>query len=296
MSRRLTILYGSETGTAQDFAEQLWRESKRFHFEGSVRSMNSYEVTELINERLVVFVCATTGIGEEPENMKVFWKFLLRKSLPVDSLSGMKFAVVGFGDSGYEKFNFVAKKLHKRLLQLGGTALAEVALCDDQHDLGASAVYLPWISALWQKLSVIHPLPSNLAVLDRSPVEIRWNIEVVDEDKENDSRVKSDRDCMYKRSEEVHLVDGVSLKLVSNERTTSPDHFQNVRLLSFGSKKLCWSPGDVLVVRPQNSPEQVEDFFALLEELNVPIYPETMVRISEKTSGEFLFAKYPVVS
>lgn len=34
------------------------------------------------------------------------------------------------------RFNFVAKKLHKRVLQLGGNPLLPVALGDDQHDLG----------------------------------------------------------------------------------------------------------------------------------------------------------------
>lgn len=34
------------------------------------------------------------------------------------------------------RFNFVAKKLYKRLLMLGATALLPVGLADDQHDLG----------------------------------------------------------------------------------------------------------------------------------------------------------------
>ena len=38
--------------------------------------------------------------GEVPNNMKTFWKFLLRKSLPVDSLKGILVAVFGLGDSG----------------------------------------------------------------------------------------------------------------------------------------------------------------------------------------------------
>lgn len=286
MARQLTILYGSETGVAQDFAESIWRESKCHHFRGAVKPMNSYEAPELINEKLVVFVCSTTGVGEEPENMKVFWKFLLRKSLPADSLSGMRFAVIGFGDSSYEKFNFVAKKLHKRLTQLGGTPLMDVALCDDQHDLGPSAVYLQWTRNLWDKLNTVCPLPNGQTALETSPMEIRWNIEEVDEDKENDSQVKSDRDCLYQKSSEVHLVDGVSLKLLSNTRTTAEDHFQDVRLLSFESKKLSWIPGDILNIRPHNSSDKVDELFALLEELQVPIYPETMVRITEKTAGE----------
>ena len=38
--------------------------------------------------------------------------------------------------SSLHRFNFVAKKLHRRLLQLGGSALLPVCLGDDQHELG----------------------------------------------------------------------------------------------------------------------------------------------------------------
>lgn len=95
-----------------------------------------------------------------------FWRFLFRKSLPLGSLGRLDCAVLGLGDSSYPKsvllllmlpvltlhiqshavlttppaspprFNFVAKKLHKRLLQLGAKALLPVGLADDQHDLG----------------------------------------------------------------------------------------------------------------------------------------------------------------
>lgn len=39
-------------------------------------------------------------------------------------------------DYSLPRFNFIAKKLHKRVLQLGGNPLLPVALGDDQHDLG----------------------------------------------------------------------------------------------------------------------------------------------------------------
>lgn len=43
--------------------------------------------------------------GENPDNMRSFWKFLLRKSLPPDSLAALKFAVFGLGDSTYVTYN-----------------------------------------------------------------------------------------------------------------------------------------------------------------------------------------------
>lgn len=174
--RRLTVLYGSQTGTAQDLAEQVWRESKRYHFRGSVMAMDSYDIQTFIREQIVVLVCSTTGNGDEPDNMKQFWKFLLRKSLPTNSLNGVNFAVLGLGDSSYSKFNFVAKRLNKRLQQLGGNMILPMGLGDDQHDLGVSAVTMPWMRTLWENLLNLCPLPSELSVLDESPRQFRWSV------------------------------------------------------------------------------------------------------------------------
>ena len=40
--RKLVILYGSETGTAQGVAERVYRESKRLHFETHLSTMDDY--------------------------------------------------------------------------------------------------------------------------------------------------------------------------------------------------------------------------------------------------------------
>lgn len=106
--------------------------------------------------------------------MKTFWKFLLRKSLPPDSLSQLNFGVIGLGDSSYQQFNFVAKRLHKRLIQLGANPIQPVGLCDDQHDLGAGAVLFPWLKDFWTKLLELKPLPVGLNPLAATPRATRW--------------------------------------------------------------------------------------------------------------------------
>ena len=55
----------------------------------------------------------------------------------------------------------MAKKLHRRLLQLGGTALLPLSLGDDQHDLGPDAVVDLWLQDLWEKLLCLYPLPAG---------------------------------------------------------------------------------------------------------------------------------------
>lgn len=285
LDRKLTILYGSQTGTAQDLAEQIWRESKIYHFRGTVNSMDNYDVKNLIHEKIVVFVCATTGQGDEPDNMKSFWKFLLRKSLPANSLSGLKFGVLGLGDSSYSKFNFVAKRLNRRLTQLGATQLNAIGLCDDQHDLGASAVSAPWIRELWEKLDRVNPLPNGLAKLDVCPRFYKWNIKVIDEDKENDVQ-------MFNLANDIVFVDSNLDKpfetiVVENMRTTDFKHFQDVRMITMKRTDVMnWSPGDVFNVRPENSDEKVKALFDLFAEHNLQLYPETVVSIEEIDDGK----------
>lgn len=126
VSGRLLILYGSQTFTAQEIAERIWRTTKALGFRGPVLAMDDYQISQLIHEEFVIFVCATTGQGDEPDNMKKFWKFLLRKNLPSSSLLKLKFGVLGLGDSSYTKFNFTGKRLHKRLMQLGATPLLDI--------------------------------------------------------------------------------------------------------------------------------------------------------------------------
>lgn len=93
--------------------------------------MDSYHVQDLVEEEIAIFVCSTTGQGETPDNMTKFWKFLLRKDLPKNSLKKLNYGVIGLGDSRYPMFNYVAKKLHKRLLLLGATPLLSTGLLNN---------------------------------------------------------------------------------------------------------------------------------------------------------------------
>nr|XP_040142630.1 NADPH-dependent diflavin oxidoreductase 1 isoform X2 [Ictidomys tridecemlineatus] len=162
---QLLVLFGSQTGTAQDVAERLGREARRRRLGCRVQALDSYAVANLIREPLVVFVCATTGQGDPPDNMKNFWRFIFRKNLPSTSLCQMDFAVLGLGDSSYARFNFVAKKLHRRLLQLGASALLPICLGDDQHELGPDAIIDPWLGDLWEKVLELYPVPIDLPVI-----------------------------------------------------------------------------------------------------------------------------------
>ena len=51
--------------------------------------------------------------------MKIFWRQLLSRQLTPQTFSQLYFSVLGLGDSSYAKFNYVAKRLFRRLEGLG---------------------------------------------------------------------------------------------------------------------------------------------------------------------------------
>ena len=137
---------------AQDVAERVAREASKLGFAPSVLAMDAFEVTELPAARRAVFVTSTMGQGDPPSNARSFWKFLLRKSLPADSLRALSFACFGLGDSHYAKYNVAAKKLHRRLTRLGATSVVDLGLGDDQHPAGYDHALDPWLAGLWRAL------------------------------------------------------------------------------------------------------------------------------------------------
>ncbi|XP_020781782.1 NADPH-dependent diflavin oxidoreductase 1 [Boleophthalmus pectinirostris] len=257
----LLILYGSQTGTAQDTAQRIARQAKRRRLQVQTLSLDSYNIATLISESTVVFVCATTGQGDPPDNMRNFWKFIFRKSLPAGSLCQLDCAVLGLGDSSYPKFNFVAKKLHKRLQQLGASMLLPVGLADDQHELGSDAVIDPWLFSFWQRFYTLHPSLKALPSLKEDealPPTFTLNF------------LEGDTDVTLLASSTEQTMPSscpFPAKFLSNTRVTDVSHFQDVRLFEFDitGSKIEFSAGDVVMIRPCNAAEDVQQFCQLLK-------------------------------
>ncbi|WYZ45321.1 hypothetical protein EsH8_VIII_000637 [Colletotrichum jinshuiense] len=161
--RSMLILYGSETGNSQDIAEEIGRNAQRLHFKTKVDEMNGVQLSMLLQYSLVVFVISTTGQGDMPRNSVAFWKSLLRKKLPPRCLGAVKFTTFGLGDSMYIKFNWAARKLHKRLGQLGAVEFYPRGEADEQDSDGVDERYMPWAADLRKRLLELYPLPEGLS-------------------------------------------------------------------------------------------------------------------------------------
>ncbi|GAA55585.1 NADPH-dependent diflavin oxidoreductase 1, partial [Clonorchis sinensis] len=290
---RLVVLYGSQTGLSRSVAERLVSQAY-YLFSTRPSPVSSLPTNQSVNllvslcpldsytpiNRLakecdpIVFVCSTTGYGVPPDNMCQFWRRLMSRNLPVGRAlpTNLRFAVLGLGDSSYPKFNIVAKKLYRRLVQLGATPLpifspvgdsstdCGLGLADEQAELGVNSVMNWWVPRLWTVLSDYWhlpfvtdcaPIPLTYSFLESPPVLSNfWPTYDVtlakpvptfafdgDADSRNFDNISyiADWDCEFMFKGHPFPSSSQWFRVLRNERITAAGHFQDTRLISLSS-------------------------------------------------------------
>ncbi|KAG7104491.1 NADPH-dependent diflavin oxidoreductase 1 like protein [Verticillium longisporum] len=297
--RHALVLYGSETGNSQDIAEELGKMTQRLHFKTKVDELNVVQLNELLRYTLVIIVISTTGQGDMPQNSLAFWKSLLRRKLPPGCLKSTRFTTFGLGDSSYPKFNWAARKLHKRLEQLGATEFYPRGEGNEQDDDGIDQTYLPWSIDLRTKILEYHPLPSGLSpipdtallppkyMIKISPVDTPRhsqdtaaegipNLQSLDFVRGSSAAATSLEAGAEQLNQQAlqHLISAVPGGLVvevnSNTRVTPTEHWQDVRRLSFEIRhlqrpSLQFNPGDCLRLYPRNLSQDVDKLLDVMQ-------------------------------
>ncbi|KAK9091821.1 hypothetical protein Syun_026732 [Stephania yunnanensis] len=276
----LLILFASQTGNAIDAAERVGREAERRGYPCSVLSMDEFDASDLPSEESVVFVASTTGQGENPDSMKGFWRFLLQRNLGNQWLERVHYAVFGLGDSSYQKYNFAAKKLDKRLLDLGAKPIIERCLGDDQHPSGYEAALDPWLSSLWSALNQVNPrvFPSVSESTDPAKKTLDLpKFQIVYHDvggihlpthstspdcKSGEMQIGRARSMSPGKFGHNKNMPHCFLQMTKNQLLTSVDSGRDVRHFEFESVSSAfkYQVGDVLEILPSQDPVAVEAF------------------------------------
>lgn len=152
-AKRLAILYGSQTGTAETYAKMLGTYAVSHGMMPVVCSMNE-GAAMLAKEGnapdAVVFVCSTYGTGEFPSNAQDFWKALSGDKLSV--LSTVPHAILGLGNSHNDDFNAAAKMLSTKLTSMGSPSLLRMQLSCELQSNGHDLSFRGWKKSLWGAL------------------------------------------------------------------------------------------------------------------------------------------------
>ena len=142
----LLIGFGSQTGSAEQLAKRIGKESAQRGFAAEVKELNAIKVEMLSGVKRFVIVTSTWGDGEPPDNAADFYKALHAASgLRLGTLG---YAVLALGDKNYSDFCGAGRKFDERLQALGARAV--LARCDCDVDYEATAN--EWLGNLWRAL------------------------------------------------------------------------------------------------------------------------------------------------
>lgn len=168
------IFYGSQTGTAEDYASRLAKEGKsRFGLETMVADLEDYDFDNLDaipSDKVVMFVLATYGEGEPTDNAVDFYEFITGEDVQFSEskeppLENLIYVAFGLGNNTYEHYNSMVRNVDKALEKLGAHRIGEAGEGDD----GAGTMeedFLAWKEPMWTALSEKMSLEEREAVYE----------------------------------------------------------------------------------------------------------------------------------
>lgn len=232
----ILILYGSQTGNSAYIARKIKKmlmfglndeieekerriKNKKLLFVEPIECMelDDFNLDVIHQFNKIIFVCSTHGDGEEPFNMRLFWKFLKLKSLSHNFLSHLQFALYGLGDSSYLKFNYCGKMLFNRLKSLGAKEIIPRYDGDLQDIEGYNTTFIPFIEELIKFIAT------------------KTNDNILDEK-------------LYKKVPDIFYG-----KIISTQFLTSTDYANPILEIGFEvSDYADFNPGDCLGIFPEN--------------------------------------------
>ncbi|EKP0299265.1 assimilatory sulfite reductase (NADPH) flavoprotein subunit [Aeromonas veronii] len=233
-SGSLTILYGSQTGNAKGVATAIKAQAEARGLPVTLASMADYKPKQLKKESHLLVVVSTYGEGEPPESAVDLFEQL--KKGKIGKLDGLKFAVLGLGDSSYEFFCQTGKDFDDFLAKAGAERIYELASLDVDYQDAAKSWGEQALNAITATLSTGAASSSVASAVQQAVGHSQYS-------KENP----------------------FPARLSVNQKITGRDSTKDIRHIeiNLADSGLTYQPGDALGVWFDNDAELVGEVLAL---------------------------------
>jgi NADPH-dependent sulfite reductase flavoprotein alpha-component len=237
--RRVTLLWASQTGNAEEFASIAAQRLKAAGHDVTMLGMDEADPSALPDGDTLLIVTSTFGDGDAPDNGSGYWEAL---SGTEGRLENLRYSVLAFGDSSYSDFCGHGRRLDQRLAELGATRISPRTDCEPDFEPGATA----WLDQVLASLADLSPTTS--AASAKSAVTAT-------------SAIPRTEASPQVRSAPVT----VSAPLIGNELLSLPGATKEVRRFTFdlSANPLAYQAGDALSIRPANDVALVEEWLSL---------------------------------
>jgi sulfite reductase (NADPH) flavoprotein alpha-component len=234
----VTVIYGSQTGTAEGLAKKLFKTLKKGNFEPELHDMGAYEGSRLPKEKNLLLITSTYGDGEPPDAAAGLHSWLMSDAAP--RLDGVSYSVLALGDSSYPDFCKCGVEFDQRLSELGAARIHDRV----DSDVDPDEPFSRWSAGV---LATLSPHPTGTAAAETI------------EDGEEDGFSKSRP---------------FASPVLANCNLNGPGEKQTHHLaFSLAGSGLVYEVGDALGVYPENPPEVVDEILANLpfKSADVPV-------------------------
>ncbi|KAJ4301612.1 hypothetical protein N0V90_003705 [Kalmusia sp. IMI 367209] len=273
--KNCVVFYGSQTGTAEDYASRLAKEGhSRFGLSCMVADLEDYDYENLDKfpeDKLAVFVLATYGEGEPTDNAVEFYEFLGADDVSFSEgasaeekpLSNLKYVAFGLGNNTYEHYNSMVRDVDKYLTKLGATRLGTAGEGDD----GAGTMeedFLAWKEPMWAAVCESLNLEEREAVYE--PVfEIKEKPELDAEDdtvylgEPNKNHLEGSQKGPYNANNPF-----IAPIVESYELFTAEDRNCLHMEVGINGSNLSYTTGDHIAIWPTNAGKEVDRLLNIL--------------------------------
>ena len=272
-SKNCVIFYGSQTGTAEDYASRLAKEgSSRFGLKTMVADLEDYDydnLDEFPSDKVAFFVLATYGEGEPTDNAVEFYEFINDQSPAFSKgeegtpLTDLIYVTFGLGNNTYEHYNSMVRNVDAALTRFGANRIGTAGEGDD----GAGTMeedFLAWKEPMWEALAEKMGLEEREAVYEPVfKIEKRSDLSIDDDivylGEPNKSHLGNAQKGPY-NAQNPYIAPIESSRELFTVKDRNCLHME----IDVSGSNMSYTTGDHIAIWPTNSGREVDRFIKVM--------------------------------
>uniref|UniRef100_A0A914P6A2 Flavodoxin-like domain-containing protein n=1 Tax=Panagrolaimus davidi TaxID=227884 RepID=A0A914P6A2_9BILA len=285
-NRQVLILYGSQTGTAEELAGRLSKDLVRYGQKALVMDPEEIDPEEfericLIHNPLLILCVATYGEGDPTDNAKQLYEHFENKE---PDFKGLRYAVFGLGNKTYEHYNAVGKFFDQKLEEFGAKRVFELGLGDDDGNMEED--FMRWREAFLPALAQSFGWEYN----KNAGLERQYRLKIIEEPNAKVFTGEYGRVGSFERQKPpFHQKNPYLSKISEQKELHASASERSCRHIEFNieGSRIRYEAGDHLAVFPTNDSELVEKLGKLLNANLGTIFK--LINTDEQSSKRYPF-------